>query len=106
MGEGDRDNLPQGKRYDEQEGPELARCVPLSDYKSLRGPAILLPQALAIVLRSLGFEVEGRFYVLHFGLDLIFFAGTVEQGDDTERLAATSMDISLPLSGVCIDNHG
>ena len=50
MGESDRDNLPQGKGHDEQEGPELASCVPISDYKSLRGPAILLPQALAIVL--------------------------------------------------------
>ena len=50
MGKGDRDNLPQGKRHDEQEGPELAGCIPISDYKSLRGPTVLLPQALAIVL--------------------------------------------------------
>ena len=50
MGESDRDNLPQGKGHDEQEGPELASCVPIGDYKSLRGSAILLPQALAIVL--------------------------------------------------------
>jgi hypothetical protein len=42
-------SAPQGKRHDEQEGPEFACCIPISDYKSFRGPAILLSQALAII---------------------------------------------------------
>ena len=51
-------------------------------------------------------KLKVGFYVLHSGVDLIFFAGPIDQGDDTEWPTATTMDVSLSLPGVCLDNHG
>jgi len=42
----------------------------------------------------------------YVGVHLIFLVGTTEQGDSTERPAATGVDISLPLPRVCLDDHG
>ena len=42
----------------------------------------------------------------NFDVDLIFFVGTTEQGDSTQRPPTARMDLSLPLPGVCLDDHG